>query len=194
MKTGKTTSRRFSDRGAFTLIELLVVMAIGLLLAGMLFPALKAARDYARRTIALGEIKALESAWKQYYSEYRMWPSFMTGIVEAVGMSGDVARVLQTRVEVTPGFWDNAKAFRFMEFNKVNESGDPINPWGDSRETSVGSEHAYFVKIDADFDNVIPAGTADDPPEEDLNRSVIVWTRNVPVGDPDEDNYYIGSW
>ena len=188
------TIRRDNDRAAFTLIELLVVIAIGLFLLGMLFPALKAARDYARRTIALSEVKALEGAWKQYYAEYHMWPSFLTGAVEMVGITGDVAQVLRERVEITPGFADNPKGFRFIEFNNRNEAGDPINPWGDRSAADADSEHVYYVKIDADFDNTIPAGAGDDPPEEDLDRSVIVWTRNVPIGDSSDESYYIRSW
>ena len=50
----------------FTLIELLVVIAIIAVLMAILFPALNRAKEQGKRTMCLGNLKALTLSWIMY--------------------------------------------------------------------------------------------------------------------------------
>lgn len=67
-KSSGRSSHSFSK--GFTLIELLVVIAIIAILAAVLFPAFAKARESARRTTCLSNLKQLGLAFQQYLQEY----------------------------------------------------------------------------------------------------------------------------
>ncbi len=59
-----------SSRFGFTLIELLVVIAIIAILAAILFPVFAQAREMARKTSCLSNMKQLDLGWLMYVQDY----------------------------------------------------------------------------------------------------------------------------
>src|SRR5258706_516551 len=59
-----------SNITGFTLIELLVVIAIIAILAALLFPVFAKARESARRTSCLSNLRQLNLAFQQYTQDY----------------------------------------------------------------------------------------------------------------------------
>jgi prepilin-type N-terminal cleavage/methylation domain-containing protein/prepilin-type processing-associated H-X9-DG protein len=70
MNTVRRGMSPLSGSGAFTLIELLVVIAIISILAAILFPVFAQARDKARETSSLSNMRQIGTALQMYLQDY----------------------------------------------------------------------------------------------------------------------------
>lgn len=99
--------------GGFTLIELLVVLVIITILAGYIGPKIMGHPEEAKRTKAVIQIQALETALKMYKNDNDVYPSTDQGLQALVEAptSGKL-----------PAKWRKGG---YLERNKV-----PADPWG----------------------------------------------------------------
>ena len=173
------------QKAAFTLVELLGVLAIIIILAGLLLPAISKTRTRALVVAAETEARQIETAWLQYLSEYQVWPSNMVD-GEKFAITNGLARILAG--EDVDG--RNPKRIPFMRFGRCDSSGNPVNPWGS--RTSPSSNDWYYCRFDTDYDNVI-TGAPPNEPSSDIRRQVIVWTYNQDASSNDLKRI-IRSW
>lgn len=91
---------QFASKRGFTLIELLVVIAIIAILAAILFPAFARARENARRTSCLNNVKQMGTALMMYAQDYdEGLPAWTTAYV--------TVSVYGPRTSDTPdSYWD----------------------------------------------------------------------------------------
>jgi len=82
---------RQSPRRGFTLIELLVVMAIIAMLAALLLPAIQRAREAARRSQCVNNLKQIVLAAHNYESSFRSFPPGWVEDLEAAINLPDIA-------------------------------------------------------------------------------------------------------
>ncbi len=87
-----------NDRRGFTLIELLVVIAIIAILAAILFPVFAQAREKARQTSCLSNLKQQGTATYMYVQDYD--ETFPLGLYLSVGSTGPCT--MTSFAEITP--------------------------------------------------------------------------------------------
>jgi prepilin-type N-terminal cleavage/methylation domain-containing protein/prepilin-type processing-associated H-X9-DG protein len=148
-----------ANRAGFTLIELLVVIAIIGVLVGLLLPAVQAAREAARRSQCVNNLKQLGTALANYESGLGAYPFGVGGGGLVVGQGA------------VPRWSSQSQLLLYLEqaalFNSINFSGVPwlnyLPPGSSPNLTAVKTSVAGFL-CPSDSDDIgdedTPEGTA----------------------------------
>ena len=123
----KFNSKAKAKRSGFTLIELLVVIAILAILAAILFPAFARARENARRTSCLSNVKQMGLGLMQYTQDYdETLPYYIN-----VGVWQDTLQpyIKSRQVFICPSsaLQDNMNFFNYGASTEVLTEGPPLN-------------------------------------------------------------------
>jgi len=143
-------------RGGFTLVELLVVIGIIAMLASMLIPAVLTARRHVKAGVTKVEIRHLEVAFTNYFSDWGAYPPDRNTVEtwDSLSAPQDSARCLVhylgTMFRVSSGYSRNAGPYYDFPVDRVRD-GRFIDALGaDSRDATpaVGSWQVYFYRFD----------------------------------------------
>jgi prepilin-type N-terminal cleavage/methylation domain-containing protein len=169
---------------AFTLIELLVVIAIIIILAGLLFPALRGAQEQARRTQAKNDLTQIVTAVNAYYTEYGKYPLVAADNIIYGPVALPNADLFYTLRAVASGAnAANATNPRVIVFISPPDVKDPANPRS-GIGTAVATIGQYFdpwgkpynVEIDGGYDNTVANPYTANAGASPLQIGVIAWS------------------
>jgi type II secretory pathway pseudopilin PulG len=146
----------------FTLIELLTVIAIIMILAALLLPAITRVRFRAKVAQTRSDIKALQIAVEQFEAVYGYPPLYNLGI--GADASTTSTNSLVKGVLTGTNTSTNPRGIIFLEL----QPGDTfVDPWG----------NAYRMVLDLNYDGKIDQTKISGPPiSADVPGSVAIWS------------------
>src|SRR6266487_703088 len=177
--------QRHSDERAFTLIELLVVIAIIIILAGLLFPALRGAQNQAKRTQAKNDLTQIVTAVNAFYTEYGKYPLVAADTIygPAGSLNDNLFYTLRAVASGSnAGDVANPRKIVFINPPDVKDPANPRSGIGTPTGTGPGQYFdpwgkPYNVEIDGGYDNTVANPyTANAGTTPNLQVGVIAWS------------------
>ena len=95
-------ARGHAARRAFTLVELLVVIAIIGILIALLLPAVQAARESARRSQCINNLKQIGVALHNYHGVYQKFPPGRTSMFQQIYLGHTTSTMILPYLEQNP--------------------------------------------------------------------------------------------
>ncbi len=117
--------RSSRSRPAFTLIELLVVIAIIGVFIALLLPAVQSARESARRSQCLNNLKQLGLAVQSYITQQNVLPAQTTENTAVVGKSGNYQWWTSWTASLLPHL-EQQPLYNALNFDAEVEASPPI--------------------------------------------------------------------
>jgi prepilin-type N-terminal cleavage/methylation domain-containing protein len=137
-----TQEGRSSRKNGFTLIELLVVIAIIAILASILFPVFARARENARRSSCLSNLKQIGLAVEQYKQDYDgYYPygrGYITGFWYDLYLDPYIKSPQIKRCPSAPAAWDPTYSYNIAFGYAPQAGGPPDNYCGIDHPTRTG--------------------------------------------------------
>ena len=157
---------------SFTLIELLVVVAIMMILAALLFPAVRSSLRRAEVIRAKHDVRQLVTGFEAFYSYYKCWPTVTNTDTVDFPMGSLLVRVLTGG---TLGQFN--RSFCSFDPKKLDAGTNYVDPWG----------NVYQVRFDFNDNGQIP-NPFESSTSITVSASVLVWSAG-----PDKTNDTAGE-
>ncbi|MCL5408992.1 MAG: DUF1559 domain-containing protein [Candidatus Omnitrophica bacterium] len=194
LKLKKRTNVRYNYKAAFSLIELLVVIAIIAILAAMLLPALEQAREKARQTVDMGNLKQIGLALEMYADDNNnfypsLGPTFYWGETPPGWSEKIFSYIKNKKIYINPDYpIKNDKFDYFLEGNQADvlalQSGNPI-PFDSVATNKVMIQYpsAFVLSGDTDYNgfSVYPETSNNpimangDTDKDDMTQNCLAW-------------------